>query len=175
MERLRWKESDARTALELKEKIEEGSLKPEDKPELFEFNLELTDEQLKDAVRDRIMERKRTKLKFLKVEATLVELDASIKTNLALDKADPKEALKGLDVMLNLKIEPLMLKKHSHVMEMVKRLRRYIGNVKEWKLQGKELEDFKKDAELIRAKADTIYSKFRVSYMALLMYARWNY
>lgn len=161
VERLRWKESDARTALTLKEKVEEGVVIPEDNPDLFEFDLELTGEQQHDAIQDRIMERKRAKLRFLKTEASLVELDAAIKTNLALDKAHPKEALKDLDIMLGINIEPLMLKKHSHVMEMVKRLRRYIGNVKEWKIDGKELDDFKKNAENIRAKADIVYNKFK--------------
>lgn len=159
---MRWKESDAREALTLKEKIEDGLIKPEEKPELFEFDLELTENQQREAIQDRIMERKKAKLAFLKTEASLVELDAAIKTNLALDKALPKAALKELNVMLNLNVESLMLKKHPHVMEMVRRLRRYIGNVKEWKLEDKELVDFRQDAEQIRDKAEIVYTKFKV-------------
>lgn len=43
------------------------------------------------------------------------------------------------------------------------RLRKYVGNVKEWGLQGKELEDFGQQAEKIRSEAEKIYNKIKVS------------
>lgn len=97
------------------------------------------------------------------MESTLVELDAMIKTSLGLDKADPGKALNYLEQMMQLQIHPLMLKKHPHVVDMIKRLHRYIGNVKEWKLKDKELTDFQEKAEEIRKKAEVIYAQFKVS------------
>lgn len=38
-----------------------------------------------------------------------------------------------------------------------------MGNVKEWGLQGKELEDFGQQAEKIRSEAEKIYNKIKVS------------
>lgn len=146
--------------------MENNSLNPEDDPESFEFNLQLTKEQLQQEIGLRIVERKKNKLQWLKIESSLVELDVMIKTSLGLDKADPGKALKYLEQMLELEIDPLMLKKHQHVVDMIKRLRRYIGNVREWKLKDKELADFKEKAEEIRKKAEIVYSKFKVSISA---------
>lgn len=146
----------------LKFEVEGNILNPENESDSFELELELTKGQLLNETATRIMERKKNKLLWLKIESCLVELDALIKTSLGLDKADPGKALKHLDAMLDLTIDPLMLKKHPHVFDMVKRLRRYIGNVKEWKMNDKELDEFKVQAEEIRKKAETVYSKFKV-------------
>lgn len=67
------------------------------------------------------MERHKRILERLKTEASFVTLDGKIKACLALDKAQPKEALEHLEAMLKLKVEPLTLKKHPHVVDTVRR------------------------------------------------------
>lgn len=170
MERLQWAVDNAQRSLDLKDKVECFIVDPSEDPDSYEMELELSKAQLKSETATRIMDRKKNKLLWLKIESCLVELDALIKTSLALDKADPQKALKHLNAMHELTIDPLMLKKHPHVVDMVKRLRRYIGNVREWNLGEDELSEFKKQAELIRAKAESVYDKFKVRCLFLNLY-----
>lgn len=91
------------------------------------------------------------------MEAHLLELDAQIKSNLGLERANADKCLEAMNELLSLSINPLMLKKHPHIVETVKRvnicklivtrcfdisrvlfrslqLRRYVGNLTVWKL-----------------------------------------
>jgi hypothetical protein len=60
--------------------------------------------------------------RWLKLEARLVELDALVKSNLSLTKADPDCCLAHLDEISTLTIDPLMLKKHPQVVETIKKV-----------------------------------------------------
>lgn len=55
-----------------------------------------------------------------------------------------------------------MLKKNPNVVETIKRLRRYVGNLKEWNLTNEEHVQFTLKAEKVRNQADVLYNKFRV-------------
>ncbi|XP_034947377.1 PC4 and SFRS1-interacting protein isoform X2 [Chelonus insularis] len=101
------------------------------------------------------------KIKWLRTESQLLTLDGQIKSNLSLDQADTDKCLQAMDEMLGLQIDPLTLKKHPHTVKTVKMLRRYIGNLAEWKLSEEEVIVFKQKAEQIRQKAEHIYNKFR--------------
>ncbi|XP_015114531.1 PC4 and SFRS1-interacting protein isoform X2 [Diachasma alloeum] len=107
----------------------------------------------------------KSKLKWLRMENQLLQLDAQIKSNLGLDRANTDECLEAMEEMLGLSIEPLMLKKHPHVVETVKRLRRYIGNVAEWKFTEDQVLSFKQKSEVIRQKAEHIYNKFKALFV----------
>lgn len=158
-----YEESKAKTILSFKTLVEQGSSQPEDEPHMFVTNLNFDLDEVNNAVELDLIKRKREKVLWLKTESHLIDLDAKIKGNLGLDKADPKQALEHLDKMLHLQIEPLMLKKHPPVVDMVKRLCRYIGNVKEWNLNDDQLEVFEFDAARVRNKAADVYLKFSVS------------
>ncbi|KAF2893699.1 hypothetical protein ILUMI_12472 [Ignelater luminosus] len=155
-----YEESKAKTILSFKTLVEQGSSQPEDEPHMFVTNLNFDIDEVTNAVELDLIKRKREKVLWLKTESNLIELDAKIKSNLGLDRADPKQALEHLDKMLRLQIEPLMLKKHPPVVDMVKRLCRYIGNVKEWNLNDDQLEAFEFDAARVRNKAADVYLKF---------------
>ncbi|XP_076391848.1 JIL-1 anchoring and stabilizing protein isoform X8 [Megachile rotundata] len=114
--------------------------------------------------KDGALHRKTNKLRWLRIEAQLLQLDAQIKSNLGLDRANPDKCLQAMDDMLLLPIDPLMLKKHPHIVETVKRLRRYIGNLADWKLSEEEEAIFKQKAEQIRQKAEHIYNKFKAMF-----------
>lgn len=64
--------------------------------------------------------------RWLRIEAQLLQLDAQIKSNLGLDRANTDKCLQAMDDILALSIDPLMLKKHPHIVETVKRV--YICN-----------------------------------------------
>lgn len=60
--------------------------------------------------------------RWLRIEAQLLQLDAQIKSSLGLDRADADKCLQAMDDILALSIDPLMLKKHPHIVETVKRV-----------------------------------------------------
>lgn len=60
--------------------------------------------------------------RWLRMEHQLLTLDAQIKSNLGLDSADVDECMQAMDEILNLPIDPLMLKKHSHIVETVRQV-----------------------------------------------------
>lgn len=155
-------EREVKKILSLKEELENGSKQPEDYVDLLDCTINLDDSEITQLLSNKMLENKMAKLQWLKVEQSLLSFDAEIKKSLGLDKAQPKDALKNMDEMLKLKIEPLMLKKHPHVVDMVKRLRRYVGNIKEWNLTEGSLEQFKSEAAKIRSKAEEVYIKFKV-------------
>ncbi|XP_018325064.1 hepatoma-derived growth factor-related protein 2 [Agrilus planipennis] len=159
-EHAEYDENEAKTIISLKELVEVGSCNPEDDPKLFETNLTLAEEEIQESIELQILERKTQKLNFLKREQELVELDTKIKACLGLDEAEPKQALVFLDKILALDVDPLMLIKHPHVVDMVKRLRKYVGNTKEWNLSESNLISFQTDARTIREKATKIFFKF---------------
>lgn len=142
--------------------LELGAIDVEENSHMFETNLKFEEADVEDCLRSKILEWKEEKLKWLKNEMNMIDLDAKITACLGLDKAEPKEALEYLNVLLEINFEQLMLKKHSHIVEVVKRLRKYIGNVKEWNLSDDELETFENDAKQIRLTAESIYQKFKV-------------
>lgn len=60
--------------------------------------------------------------RWMKLESRLVELDALVKSNLSLTRADPDRCLAHLDEISTLTIDPLMLKKHPQVVETIKKV-----------------------------------------------------
>lgn len=60
--------------------------------------------------------------RWLRIEAQLLQLDAQIKSSLGLDRANADKCLQAMDNILILSIDPLMLKKHPHIVETVKRV-----------------------------------------------------
>lgn len=57
-----------------------------------------------------------------------------------------------------------MLKKHPIVVETMKRLRRYVGNTKNWGFTDEQKEEFDEKAAKVRNLAEGIYNSFKVSF-----------
>ncbi|XP_076280557.1 JIL-1 anchoring and stabilizing protein isoform X3 [Lasioglossum baleicum] len=162
--RSQWDWSTARNAMKLKAQLESGEVLPEMVKDCLDFNVHVPEEEKRVLAKDGALHRKTNKLRWLRKEAQLLQLDAQIKSNLGLDRANPDKCLQAMDDMLSLPIDPLMLKKHPHIVETVKRLRRYIGNLADWKLAEEEEATFKQKAEQIRQKAEHIYNKFKAMF-----------
>lgn len=160
--RTRWDWVVAKNAMKLKAQLESGEVLPEQVKDSLDFNVVPEDE--KHLLTDGTVHRKTYKLRWLRTEAQLLQLDAQIKSNLGLDQANTDKCLQAMDDILALSIDPLMLKKHPHIVETVKRLRRYIGNLGEWKLSEEEGAIFKQKAEQIRQKAEHIYNKYKAMF-----------
>lgn len=100
-------------------------------------------------------------LELIKIEVQLLDADCRIKSSLNLVSANCDECLQAMDEILDLKLNALMLKKHPEVVDTVKKLKKYVGNLSEWKLTREQEEAFIRGAEKIRAKAEHIYNKFQ--------------
>lgn len=162
--RAQWDWSTARNAMKLKAQLESGEILPEQVKDSLDFNVPVPEDEKRFWTKDGAVHRKTYKLRWLRIEAQLLQLDAQIKSNLGLDRANTDKCLQAMDEILALPIDPLMLKKHPHIVETVKRLRRYIGNLGEWKLSEEEGTIFKQKAEQIRQKAEHIYNKYKAMF-----------
>lgn len=100
-------------------------------------------------------------LELLKTEVQLLDSDCRIKSSLGLSRANCDECIRAMDEVLDLHLNALMLKKHPEVVDTVKKLRRYVGNLEKWKLTEEQEERFKEKAGVIRRKADHMYNKFK--------------
>lgn len=63
---------------------------------------------------------------------------------------------------LDLPITAMMLKKNPLCVETIKRLRRYVGNTKNWKFSEEDKKVFQAKTEKIRKEAIEIYNSFKV-------------
>ncbi|XP_011149488.1 PC4 and SFRS1-interacting protein isoform X3 [Harpegnathos saltator] len=161
--RTQWDWLTARKAMKLKAQLESGEILPEQVKDSLDFNVHVPEDE-KRALKDGAVHRKTYKLRWLRIEAQLLQLDAQIKSSLGLDRANADKCLQAMDDILALSIDPLMLKKHPHIVETVKRLRRYIGNLADWKLNAEEEAIFRQKAEQIRQKAEHIYNKYKAMF-----------
>lgn len=96
-------------------------------------------------------------------EVNLLQYDVDIKSSLQLTSADTVRCISVLEKYKNLEVTALMLKKNPQVAETIKRLRRYVGNTKEWNFTDEQRIDFNEKATKIRKLADTIYKTFKVN------------
>ncbi|ERL85111.1 hepatoma-derived growth factor-related protein 2 isoform X1 [Dendroctonus ponderosae] len=126
-------------------------------------DIQMTTEQINNSSYLNDIEAKREKLEMLKKEAVLVTWDSKIKNNLGLDKAFPEKALSALGEFRTFErdVETLMFKKHPHVLDTIRRLRKYVGNTKEWAMSVEESNTFARKAEKIRNEAEKIYNKVK--------------
>ncbi|KAK9506856.1 hypothetical protein O3M35_008715 [Rhynocoris fuscipes] len=106
-------------------------------------------------------EEDKQKFDFLHTESQLLEIDINIKSALNLQKAHPEKCLVLLDKLSELKITPLMLKKHPDLVHTIKKMRKYVGNVHRWNMNEEELAAFREKAGRIRVKSEHIYNKFK--------------
>lgn len=162
-ERALYDESVALRVLDAKLKVASGDQTIVNDSAAFIKNLNMNSDTVKKTIYLKDLELKKARIARLKTEAELTGLDAKIKNCLGLDKADPKEALGYLEAMCEIEFDEIMLKKHTHIVEMVRRLRKYVGNTKEWNMSEESLNEFSSWAEKVRAKAESVYSKFKVS------------
>ncbi|GAB0096153.1 uncharacterized protein DMENIID0001_116290 [Sergentomyia squamirostris] len=97
----------------------------------------------------------------LKHQGKLIDLTTKIKATLGLQRANPQACVKLLEEYNDLEITPIMLLKNPGCVETVKRLRKYVGNVKKWVMSDQEKEDFEQNAYEVRKRAQTIYTQFK--------------
>jgi len=110
----------------------------------------------------RKLEKRKNKLRWLKIEQRLVELDIAVKSSLHLERPSPDRCITALEELNDLSLAPFMLKKQPDIVTTVRRLRKYIGphSFNTWPdLEARK--KMEKSIEAIQKKADQIYHKFK--------------
>ncbi|XP_059614499.1 hepatoma-derived growth factor-related protein 2-like [Phlebotomus argentipes] len=97
----------------------------------------------------------------LKNQGKLIDLTTRIKATLGLQSANPEACVKLLEEYNDLEITPIMLLKNPACVETVKRLRKYVGNVKQWVMSDQEKEEFELNAVEVRKRSQSIYTQFK--------------
>ncbi|XP_073999076.1 uncharacterized protein [Rhodnius prolixus] len=111
--------------------------------------------------RHHLEQKKQAKLKVLKIERQMLNLDLKIKKSLNLATPHPQKCILLLVQLNSLPVTPLMLKKHPGVVNTIRRVRHYIGNIPSWNLTPQMEFMFNQQAAEVRAKADRVYNKFK--------------
>ena len=63
---------------------------------------------------------RKSKLRWLKIEQRLVDLDIAVKTSLHLERPAPDECISALDELNELALAPLMLKKQPDIVTTIR-------------------------------------------------------
>lgn len=103
-----------------------------------------------------------TATRLIQIEKDILQYDLDIKSSLQLSAADPTKCINVLENYKKLSITALMLKKNPNVVETIKRLRRYVGNMKNWNFTDEQRVEFDQKAQKVRTLSDNIYNNFKV-------------
>merc|ERR1719509_627207 len=157
-----WEMATARNAIKFKNKVESGEFIP---PEIRNRLLEkgaLTPKEKEMLKKDEALQKRKEKLRWLKIEQRVVDLDISIKTALHMERPSPQSCISALEDLSELAIKPLMIKKQPDIVTTIRRLRKYAGPQEYLNWPDKESRDLMvKQIDTIQTKADEIYGKFK--------------
>lgn len=106
------------------------------------------------------------KKRMLENQYEMVQKMQEIKLALGLEQADINRSIELLETFkenILPHITDLMLLKYPNVVETVKRLRKYIGNMAFWTMEEKQIEEFNAKAGNIRTIASFLYDSFKVT------------
>jgi len=160
--RIEWEMASARKALKFKKKVENGEFVPPEIKKRLEERASKTPEERERIDKERKLERSREKLRWLKIEQRLVELDIAVKTSLNLKRPSPDRCIQALEELGDLGIAPLMLKKQPDIVSTVKRLRKYVGphGYRSW-IDEEARSKIERSIMTIQGKSEILFSKFK--------------
>lgn len=156
-EKKKWFEENTKAALDIKDKLQSGTIDIETVKHMLDMNPQIPDYHLEKMKLDK----KVLQSKILTNERNIINLNAKIRSSSSLAKADVDLCLILLKSFSELKVTPLILKKHPSCVETMKKLRKYVGNTKSWDMSSEEEVKFQEKAEKIREHAELIYNNFK--------------
>jgi len=160
--KIEWEMASARKALKFKKRVESGEFIPPEIKKKLEEKEKLSVEDRAVLDREKQLEKRKNKLRWLKIEQKLVDLDIAVKTALHLERPAPDRCITALDELNELAVAPLMLKKQPDIVTTIRRLRKYIGPQSYCNWPDKEARDkMERAVQTIQTKADQIYNKFK--------------
>jgi len=160
--RIEWENASARKALKFKKRIESGEVVPPEIQNKLQERAKLTQEERDIIDNERKLRRSKEKLRWLKIEQRLVELDIAVKTSLNLKKPSPDRCIQALDELQELGIAPLMLKKQPDIVTTVKRICKYVGpnEFRSWEDED-AVNKIDRSISIIQSKATLVFNKFK--------------
>ncbi|XP_037820274.1 PC4 and SFRS1-interacting protein [Lucilia sericata] len=154
-----WEEDALKEAEELKAKLEMGSIKIDAVRERIVINPSRS--KIHREAKDRFTSEMIEQEDALLVERDFIQLSQQLRECLGLKRADVDRCLDILKQYKEFQLTKLMLLRNPDCVDSIRRLRRYIGNLKQWKLTEEEEIAFKAKAEIIRYEAVLIYNNFK--------------
>ncbi|XP_046636693.1 PC4 and SFRS1-interacting protein-like isoform X2 [Daphnia pulicaria] len=162
--RVEWNCKNSRDAAKVKESVNQTTL-----PEGIKTQIEVKVNQVTQSQQEKsnriLDEKKKTKLRWLKTESRLVELDYRIKESISVNRPNCVAAITALDELYSLQMAPLMLKKHPFIVTTILKLKRYIGPKESSEHTEEQKAMYKEKSALIRSKASMIYEKFKLLFL----------
>lgn len=158
-EKRQWEEQARKEAEELKEQLEMGSIKLEDIRDRVVLNPPRSRIDQDEANRFNALMLEQEDALF--VERDFIQLSQELRDCLGLRQADVDRCLDILKQFKELQLNRLMLLRNPDCVDGIRRLQRYIGNLKSWNLTPEQETDFKIKAGIIRNEAIMIYNNFK--------------
>ncbi|CAD6992195.1 unnamed protein product [Ceratitis capitata] len=95
------------------------------------------------------------------IERDFIQMSQQLRESLGLKSADVERCVDLLKQYKDFELTQLMLLRNPDCVDIIRRLRRYVGNLKEWSLSNEEENEFRAKAEIIRNEAVYIYNYFK--------------
>ncbi|XP_054737106.1 PC4 and SFRS1-interacting protein [Anastrepha obliqua] len=158
-ERTHWEEKARKEAEELKEKLEIGQIKLEAVKDRIIINPPRA--KIHQDAANRFTNQMIEQEDALFVERDFIQMSQQLRESLGLKSADVNRCVELLKQYKDFELTQLMLLRNPDCVDIIRRLRRYVGNLKEWSLSAEEEIEFKAKAETIRNEAVLIYNYFK--------------
>ncbi|XP_017491051.1 PREDICTED: PC4 and SFRS1-interacting protein [Rhagoletis zephyria] len=158
-ERTKWEEKARKDAEELKEKLEIGQIKLEAVKDRVIINPPRA--KIHQDAANRFTNQMIEQEDALFVERDFIQISQQLRESLGLKSADVNRCVDLLKQYKDFELTQLMLLRNPDCVDIIRRLRRYVGNLKEWSLSADEEIEFKAKAETIRNEAVIIYNYFK--------------
>jgi len=160
---VQWERATANNALKFKESVESGQFIPEEIRKKLEQKVNRTPQEEEILQKEKQMQSRKEKVRWLRVEQRLIDLDIAIKTAVHYEHPNMPKCLELLDELYQMPITPLMLKKQPDIVTTIRKLRKYIGPQTE-PSDPKDAEEWRTNSEKIRLKADAVFHKIQACF-----------
>lgn len=124
---VQWERATANNALKFKESVESGQFIPEEIRKKLEQKINRTPQEEEILQKEKQMQSRKEKVRFLKIEQRVIDLDHAIKVAVHYEHPDMPKCLELLDELYQLPVTTLMLKKQPDIVTTIRKLRKYIG------------------------------------------------
>ncbi|KAH8246965.1 hypothetical protein KR032_005517 [Drosophila birchii] len=154
-----WKEKTRAEAMELKVKLESGQMEPESMPERIIVEPARSEIPKQEAMRfiEELIEHEDN----LFMERDFIQLSQQLRECLGLRRANVGKCLEILEMFKDVELNKLMLLRNPECVDIMRRLRRYVGNLELWKMEQCDEVEFKEKAQIIRKVSASIYDGFK--------------
>lgn len=157
---IQWDKATAKNAIKFKQSVESGEFIPEEIKRKIEAKTVRTEKEEELLKKEKVLAGRKEKVRWLKVEQRLVDLDIDIKTALHYQRPDMKKCLEYLDELLTMPVAPLMFKRQPDIVTTIRKLRKYIGPEDD-PADKAMAQEWNGAAQKIRLKSDHVFHKIQ--------------